>query len=88
MDDDSSSPVLAPKPKQKDIVREELVDNSPSKGTPSAARNTSSQSKSSKSKRKAGADDVKGANGTPAKKVKTENVGGTSVDLLPMLLLI
>lgn len=73
MDDDSSSPVLAPKPKQKDIVREELADNSPSKGTP-AARNTSSQSKSSKSKRKAGADDVKGANGTTAKKVKTENV--------------
>lgn len=71
-DENGSSPVLAPK--QKDALKEEPLDNSPSKtATAGSARGTPSQSKSSKAKRKPGADDLKMANGTPSKKVKTEN---------------
>lgn len=73
-EDVGTSPVLAPK--QKDVPKEEPVDNSPSKTVPAAsARGTPSQSKSSsKVKRKPGVDDVKTANGAPTKKLKTDNV--------------
>ncbi|KAJ8642505.1 hypothetical protein MRB53_004253 [Persea americana] len=72
-EDVGTSPVLAPK--QKDVPKEEPVDNSPSKTVPAAsARGTPSQSKSSsKVKRKPGVDDVKTANGAPTKKLKTDN---------------
>lgn len=77
--EDESSPVLAPKAnngssKRNNALKEEPVDNSPSKAaaTAGAARGTPT-SKSSKGKRKTG-DDTKSANGAaPSKKVKTEN---------------
>ncbi|OVA00393.1 Transcription initiation factor IIF [Macleaya cordata] len=76
-DDMSMSPVLAPK--QKDAPKEEPVDNSPSKTTPSgSARGTPSTSKSAKSKRKSAGDDGKVGNGAPSKKVKTENESKSS----------
>ena len=72
--DDDISPVLAPK--QKDAVpKEEPADNSPAKPMPpGSAKGTPSTSKSAKGKRKLNADDAKTSNGTPVKKVKTENV--------------
>jgi hypothetical protein len=71
--DDESSPVLAPK--QKDQPKDEPVDNSPAKPTPSSghARSTPPASKS-KQKRKAGGDDAKTSGGTASKKVKVESV--------------
>ncbi|KAJ8759715.1 hypothetical protein K2173_009816 [Erythroxylum novogranatense] len=71
-DDTNLSPVLAPK--QKDAPKEEPVDSSPSKPTPSSAKGTPSNSKSSKGKRKLNGDDLKASRGVPPpKKVKTEN---------------
>ncbi|KAG5242350.1 transcription initiation factor IIF alpha family protein [Salix suchowensis] len=72
--DDDISPVLAPK--QKDAMpKEEPADNSPAKTMPpGSAKGTPSTSKSAaKGKRKLNADDAKTSNGTPVKKVKTEN---------------
>lgn len=67
------SPVLAPK--QKDAPKEEPAENSPVKTAPSgSARGTPSTSKSAKAKRKLNGDDAKASNGAPPKKVKTENV--------------
>ncbi|XAR53838.1 Ubiquitinyl hydrolase 1 [Bertholletia excelsa] len=71
-DDVGFSPVLAPK--QKDVPKEEPVDNSPAKPSPSgSARGTPNTSKSAKGKRKINGDDAKPSNGAPPKKVKTEN---------------
>ncbi|GJN20369.1 hypothetical protein PR202_gb07739 [Eleusine coracana subsp. coracana] len=67
--EDESSPVLAPK--QKDHVKDEPVDNSPAKPTPSGhARSTPPASKS-KQKRKSVADDAK-TSGSASKKAKVE----------------
>lgn len=67
-----SSPVLAPK--QKDQVKDEPVDNSPAKPTPSShARSTPPASKS-KQKRKSGADDAKTSGTAASKKAKLEPV--------------
>ncbi|KAK7359857.1 hypothetical protein VNO77_01822 [Canavalia gladiata] len=64
-------PVVATK--QKDVPKEEPVDNSPSKPTATGhARGTPSSSKSSKGKRKVN-EEAKPSNGTPPKKVKAEN---------------
>ncbi|CAN6311460.1 unnamed protein product [Urochloa humidicola] len=66
--EDESSPVLAPK--QKDQVKDEPVDNSPAKPTPSGhARSTPPASKS-KQKRKSGVDDAKTSGGATSKKAK------------------
>ncbi|CAN6283522.1 unnamed protein product [Urochloa humidicola] len=68
--EDESSPVLAPK--QKDQVKDEPVDNSPAKPTPSGhARSTPPASKS-KQKRKSGVDDAKTSGGAASKKAKVE----------------
>ncbi|ONK70150.1 uncharacterized protein A4U43_C05F30770 [Asparagus officinalis] len=65
-DENISSPVLAPK--QKDGIKEEPADISPSKTTPSgSARGTPSTSKS-KAKKKSGNDDVKTTNNVSVKK--------------------
>ncbi|XP_044394537.1 transcription initiation factor IIF subunit alpha isoform X4 [Triticum aestivum] len=68
-DDDESSPVLAPK--QTDQPKDEPVDNSPAKPTPSSghARSTPPASKS-KQKRKSGGDDAKASSGAASKKAK------------------
>jgi transcription initiation factor TFIIF subunit alpha len=67
------SPVLAPK--QKDAPKEEPAETSPVKTAPSgSARGTPSTSKSAKSKRKLNGEDAKASNSAPSKKVKTENV--------------
>lgn len=67
-----SSPVLAPK--QKDQVKDEPVDNSPAKPTPSGhARSTPPASKS-KPKRKSGADDAKTSGSAASKKARVESV--------------
>ncbi|KAF6144959.1 hypothetical protein GIB67_013310 [Kingdonia uniflora] len=69
VDDDDTSPVLAPKVKDTPKASEK----NPIKPTPTgSARVTPPTSKSSKSKRKSGSDDVKVANVTPSKKVKIE----------------
>lgn len=61
-------------PKQKDQVKDEPVDNSPGKPTPSGhARSTPPASKS-KQKRKSVADDVKSSGGAASKKAKVESV--------------
>ncbi|KAL6004880.1 hypothetical protein ACLOJK_005437 [Asimina triloba] len=72
MDDElGMSPVLAPK--QKDALKEEPAEISPSKPvTPGPARGTP-QSKSAKAKRKSGSDDVKPTNGASSKKSKVDN---------------
>ncbi|KAJ4826690.1 Transcription initiation factor IIF subunit alpha [Turnera subulata] len=69
--EDDISPVLAPK--QKDAVKEEPADNSPSKPIASGAAKGTPSSKSAKGKRKSNGDDAKASNGAPPKKVKTEN---------------
>jgi transcription initiation factor TFIIF subunit alpha len=67
------SPVLAPK--QEDAPKEEPAEISPVKTVPSgSARGTPSTSKSAKAKRKLNGEDGKASNGAPSKKVKTENV--------------
>lgn len=67
------SPVLAPK--QKDIPKEEQVEESPVKPTPTATtKGVSPASKASKGKRKLNGDDTKGLNSTPSKKMKAEIV--------------
>ncbi|XP_077221286.1 transcription initiation factor IIF subunit alpha RAP74 isoform X2 [Tasmannia lanceolata] len=68
MDDDVGlSPVLAPK--RNDALKDEPTDSSPSKTVPpGSSRGTPSQSKTAKTKRKHGVDDVKTANSAPAKK--------------------
>ncbi|XP_047317551.1 transcription initiation factor IIF subunit alpha-like [Impatiens glandulifera] len=72
MEDDSFSPVLAPK--QKDTLKEEPTDNSPSKPAKDIKKESSTPSKSSKGKRKTVGEDAKSsASGTPAKKVKVES---------------
>lgn len=73
-DEVGMSPVLAPK--QKDTPKDEPADSSPSKPVPpsGSARGTPAASKSSKTKRKFGSDEVKSSNGAPVKKVKTDNV--------------
>ncbi|KQJ96401.1 transcription initiation factor IIF subunit alpha isoform X2 [Brachypodium distachyon] len=70
-DDDESSPVLAPK--QNDQPKDEPVDNSPAKPTPSSghARSTPPASKS-KQKRKSGGDDAKTSGSAASKKAKVE----------------
>ncbi|XP_044968971.1 transcription initiation factor IIF subunit alpha isoform X3 [Hordeum vulgare subsp. vulgare] len=67
--DDESSPVLAPK--QTDQPKDEPVDTSPAKPTPSSghARSTPPASKS-KQKRKSGGDDAKSSSGAASKKAK------------------
>ncbi|XP_061340767.1 transcription initiation factor IIF subunit alpha-like [Gastrolobium bilobum] len=72
MDDEVGvPPVVATK--QKDALKEEPVDNSPSKPTATGpARGTPSSSKSSKGKRKLN-EEAKPSNGATPKKVKTEN---------------
>lgn len=69
--DDESSPVLAPK--QNDQPKDEPVDNSPAKPTPSSghARSTPPASKS-KQKRKSGGDDAKTSGSAASKKAKVE----------------
>ncbi|XP_037460500.1 transcription initiation factor IIF subunit alpha-like isoform X2 [Triticum dicoccoides] len=76
-DDDESSPVLAPK--QTDQPKDEPVDNSPAKPTPSSghARSTPPASKS-KQKRKSGGDDAKASSGAASKKAKVESDTKTS----------
>ncbi|MQM16629.1 hypothetical protein Taro_049588 [Colocasia esculenta] len=70
-DEVGPSPVLAPK---QDIPKEEPADTTPSKPVPSSSSKvTPSSSKTSKSKRKLGGDDVKTPAGGAAKKVKTDN---------------
>ncbi|KAK4764949.1 hypothetical protein SAY86_026039 [Trapa natans] len=60
-------------PRQKDIPKEEQVEESPVKPTPPATtKGVSPASKASKGKRKLNADDTKGTNSTPSKKVKAE----------------
>ncbi|XP_020220384.1 transcription initiation factor IIF subunit alpha [Cajanus cajan] len=73
MDDEVGVPPVTAT-KQKDALKEEPVDNSPSKPTTTgSARGTpSSASKSSKGKRKSN-EDAKPSNGATPKKVKTEN---------------
>ncbi|KAK3432159.1 hypothetical protein EUGRSUZ_E03951 [Eucalyptus grandis] len=72
------SPVLAPK--QKEALKEEPAEESPSKPTPSAsAKGTPPTSKSAKGKRKLNGDDAKSSNGAPQKKVKTETEAKSSV---------
>ncbi|KAK3157372.1 hypothetical protein QOZ80_2AG0120590 [Eleusine coracana subsp. coracana] len=66
--EDESSPVLAPK--QKDQVKDEPVDNSPAKSTPSGHARSTPASKS-KQKRKSVADDAK-TSGSASKKAKVE----------------
>ncbi|VAH15740.1 unnamed protein product [Triticum turgidum subsp. durum] len=75
--DDESSPVLAPK--QTDQPKDEPVDNSPAKPTPSSghARSTPPASKS-KQKRKSGGDDAKASSGAASKKAKVESDTKTS----------
>lgn len=61
-------------PKQKDQVKDEPVDSSPSKPAPSGhARGTPPASKS-KQKRKSGVDDAKTSSGAASKKAKVELV--------------
>lgn len=61
-------------PKQKDVLKEEPADNSPSKPSQSQpARGTPSNSKISKGKRKINEESPK-TSVVPPKKVKTENV--------------
>ncbi|XP_044968969.1 transcription initiation factor IIF subunit alpha isoform X2 [Hordeum vulgare subsp. vulgare] len=76
-DDDESSPVLAPK--QTDQPKDEPVDTSPAKPTPSSghARSTPPASKS-KQKRKSGGDDAKSSSGAASKKAKVESDTKTS----------
>ncbi|ERN19162.1 hypothetical protein AMTR_s00061p00167160 [Amborella trichopoda] len=70
-DDMGTSSVLAPKQKE---VKEEPVDNSPTKtATSGSNRGTPSTSKSTKAKRKSGSDDAKPAASAPSKKPKIEN---------------
>ncbi|KAL2341357.1 hypothetical protein Fmac_009297 [Flemingia macrophylla] len=73
MDDEVGVPPMIA-PKQKDALKEEPVENSPSKPTATgSARGTpSSASKSSKGKRKS-TEEAKPTNGATPKKVKTEN---------------
>ncbi|KAL5224988.1 hypothetical protein ABZP36_011627, partial [Zizania latifolia] len=75
-DDDETSPVLAPK--KKDQPKDEHVDNSPAKPTPSGhARGTPPASKS-KQKRKSSGDDTKASGGSASKKAKVESDTKTS----------
>ena len=62
-------------PKQTDQPKDEPVDNSPAKPTPSSghARSTPPASKS-KQKRKSGGDDAKASSGAASKKAKVESV--------------
>ncbi|XP_038712151.1 transcription initiation factor IIF subunit alpha isoform X1 [Tripterygium wilfordii] len=71
MEDEGFSPVQAPK--QKDALKEEPTDSSPSKPAPSGSARGTPSSKSAKTKRKSNGDDVKAPNGAPPKKIKTEN---------------
>ncbi|KAL3521892.1 hypothetical protein ACH5RR_014726 [Cinchona calisaya] len=70
---DDISPVLAPK--QKEALKEEPTENiTPQKSAASgSARGTPPSSKSAKGKRKNNGEEAKSANGTPLKKVKSEN---------------
>lgn len=77
-DEAGLSPVLAPK--HKEAPKEEPVDNTPTKPAPSgSARGTPPTTKTTKVKRKINGDEGKAANGTPLKKVKTENEPKSSV---------
>ena len=58
-------------PKQKDQVKDEPVDNSPVKTTPSGHARSTPAAKS-KQKRKTGADDAKTSGGAASKKAKVE----------------
>lgn len=71
--EDDISPVLAPK--QKETLKEEPTENiSPLKSAaPGPSRGTPPTSKSAKGKRKVNGEETKAANGTPLKKVKSEN---------------
>ncbi|CDP04476.1 unnamed protein product [Coffea canephora] len=71
--EDDISPVLAPK--QKETLKEEPTENiSPLKSAaPGPSRGTPPTSKSAKGKRKSNGEEVKAANATPLKKVKSEN---------------
>lgn len=71
--EDDISPVLAPK--QKETLKEEPTENiSPLKSAASGpSRGTPPTSKSAKGKRKSNGEEAKAGNGTPLKKVKSEN---------------
>lgn len=72
MDDDVGvPPVIATK--QKDALKEEPIDNSPSKPTATGPARGTPSSKSSKGKRKLN-EEAKPSNTAPPKKVKVENV--------------
>ncbi|OWM76653.1 transcription initiation factor IIF subunit alpha [Punica granatum] len=78
-DEVGMSPVLAPK--QKDILKEEPIEDSPvKKPTPTGTtKGVSPASKASKAKRKLNSDETKGPNGAPSKKVKAESEQKSSV---------
>lgn len=72
-DEAGMSPVLAPK--KQDIPKEEQVEDSPVKPTPTGtAKGVSPASKASKGKRKLNGDDNKVPNSAPSKKAKAEVV--------------
>ncbi len=74
-------------PKQKDQPKDEPVDNSPAKPTPSGhARGTPPASKSKQKRKSGGGDDSKASGGAASKKAKVESV--SSYTLLSRILLL